>query len=420
MRLAFFKVLVPALTLVSALGCTPVDRPARVVLIVVDTLRADALALAETPSLDALAARGQSFPNALASFHQTPMSMSAIFTGRTPSIEMSPPPGPQELTLYQWCGVLRLTPPGQTGPCISADVPTLADALRAAGYETLGVTSNGLLFEPFGLASGFDDWTEVGERAVRPGDDRKKGEAARTRSLEHVHAAALETLARRRTDAFFLYVHYMDVHDFGQQNGRPGYLAALERVDAAIGRLLDALAADGLLEDALVVVTSDHGHRLGEQHFVAGTGGHGGNPSFEELLRVPLIAAPALDADPARVVRGEDLAGLIARAAGAAFEPAKELAHGELFVSETFWQTYRDGRWKSFRRRDDPSGAVALIDLEADPAETTDVAAEQPEIAARHRARIDEITRTLAAPRALFRRQPPRYDEQLRALGYVE
>jgi len=390
------------------------------VLVVVDTLRADALPLADTPTLDALERRGQSFPNAVASFHQTPMSMSAIFTGRTPSVEMTPTPQPKELTLYMWCGVLRLGSGRGQGPCIAEGVPTLAETLRDAGYETLGVTGNGLLFEPFGLARGFDDWSEVGERAIRPGDDRKKGAAARTRDLEKVNRAALEALARRRTDRFFLYVHYMDVHDFGQQNGRAGYLAALARVDGAIASLLDALEREDLLDGAQVVVTSDHGHRLGEKHVVRGTGGHGGNPSFEELLRVPLIAAPPLATDPERVIRGEDVAGLLAAAAGVDFRPAKELSDGETYVSETFWQTYREGRFKSFRRRDRPAAELILVDLESDPGETTNVAARHPDVAARHRERIAEIAAALAAPRERFRRPPPRYDDKLRALGYVE
>jgi arylsulfatase A-like enzyme len=402
------------------LACAQADRPSRVVLIVIDTLRADALLDAPTPTLDRLVEHGQSLPHAIASFHQTPMSMSAIFTGRTPSVEMTPAPSPQELTLYQWCGVLRLSPPAPGGPCIPVSVPTLADVLRDEGYETLGVTGNGLLFEPFGLARGFDDWTEVGERAVRPGDNRKKGQAAKSRALEHVEAAAIAALGRRQSDAFFLYVHFMDVHDFGQQNGRPGYLAALTRVDASIGRLLDVLREQGLREDTLVVVTSDHGHRLGERHVLPGTGGHGGNPSFEELLRVPLIASPALVDEPARPIRGEDLASLIAAAAGRDFEPAKELRADELYVSETFWQTYRSGRWKSFRSRNRADAGLVLIDLEQDAGETRNVADEYPEIAERHAARIDTLSAALAAPREVYRPQPPRYDERLRALGYVE
>ena len=75
------------------LACAPEPTPPqRIVLVVVDTLRRDALgcygAPQPTPHIDALARRGQRFERALASYHQTSMSMAALFTGRTPSIEM--------------------------------------------------------------------------------------------------------------------------------------------------------------------------------------------------------------------------------------------------------------------------------------------------------------------------------------------
>ena len=99
---------------------------------------------------------------------------------------------------------------------------------------------------------------------------------------------------------------------------------------------------------------------------------------------------------------------------------AHSLSADELYVSETFWQTYRSGRWKSFRHRDRPDEDVVLIDLHADPGEQQNVAAAHPETAREHASRIDEITDALAAPKQYFRPPPPRYDEKLRALGYVE
>ena len=99
-----------------------------------------------------------------------------------------------------------------------------------------------------------------------------------------------------------------------------------------------------------------------------------GNPSFEEVLRVPLVATPALPIDPTTPVRGTDLFLMLLKVAGADAPAEAELKPDELFVSEQEWQTYRRGRWKGFRRRD--AGGLYLIDLEKDSGEKTDVMAE--------------------------------------------
>jgi arylsulfatase A-like enzyme len=66
----------------------------------------------------------------------------------------------------------------------------------------------------------------------------------------------------------------------------------------------------------------------------------------------------------------------------------------EVFLGENNFQTYRNGRWKSTRSRED--GILALFDLETDPGETVDVVAQHPEIAAEHERRLDEIATQLA------------------------
>ena len=75
----------------SGISCETALRPQRVILIVIDTLRSDHVSCygsaSATPAIDAIAARGQRFTRATSSFHQTSMSMGAMFTGRTPSIE---------------------------------------------------------------------------------------------------------------------------------------------------------------------------------------------------------------------------------------------------------------------------------------------------------------------------------------------
>jgi hypothetical protein len=109
--------------------------------------------------------------------------------------------------------------------------------------------------------------------------------------------------------------------------------------------------------------------------------------------------------------------GLIGQIAGIGGERAPDLEPDELFVTERIYQTYRKGRWKSIWPRDGTAGL--LFDLDADPQETADLAAEHPEILATHRQRIDELSRQLVSSV----KQVPVLDEddraRLRALGYL-
>ena len=398
--------------------------PERIVLVVVDTLRRDYLscygAKRPTPNIDALAARGQRFTNAYSAFHQTTMSMAALFTGRTPSLESGAADAPLPWNGRTWCGLRRFSASvDPDAECVPPAVGTLAERLRASGYETLGVASNHFLFHPAGYARGFDDWTEVGreDAAGEEGGWRQSRRRSRARSREHVHAAVEAALDRRRGDRFLLYVHYMDVHDYRPRGMR--YADGVAEADAAVGELAAALEARGLLDGATLVLTSDHGERLGETHAVEGLSTHSGNPSFETLLRVPLIVAPATLRDSAALLRGQDVFALIAALGGA--EPAAaapELDAGELFVTESRWQTYRKGRWKSARSRADDRHV--LFDLARDPAETQDVAARHPNVVAAHARRIDVLTGRLAAgdtgPTGLTDEDRSR----LRALGYAD
>ena len=151
----------------------PPRAPERVILIVVDTLRRDHLscygAARPTPNIDRIAADGMLFRNALASYHQTSMSMASLFTGRTPSIEFGTLDKPLFWNGETWCGLARFAKEGGDASCVPAGVPTLAEGLRAAGYWTIGIASNQFLYEPSGYSRGFDDWVEVGEHPAQKG-----------------------------------------------------------------------------------------------------------------------------------------------------------------------------------------------------------------------------------------------------------
>ena len=407
----------------AALGaaCAGGGPPERVVLVVVDPLRADtpgyAGGEARTPAIDALAERGRVVERALASYHATSMSMGALFSGRAPSLESGERAAPLSWTPAHWCGLVRFAG-AASGPreCVPKGLRTLGEKLHDAGYWTIGVPSNALLFRPYGFDQGFDDWRQVGQvgalEALRMG---KTGLYA-LREGAKVTERALEAVDARPHDRFFLYVHYMDAHDWEDD-----YAAGVEEADAALGALLDGLAERGLLEGSAVVFTSDHGEALGEEHLLPTTRRHAGAPSFETVLRVPLIVAGAPDVPLPPLVRSEAVHRLRVAGAGGETETVDGSAAftpGELLVSERLYQTYRTGRFKSYWRRSD--GAFHLVDLESDPGERHDVAEAHPEVARRHRARVQELTSDLGA-RAAERATVSEQDElRLRVLGYLD
>jgi hypothetical protein len=419
----------PAMSLSTALlialvasGCAGSERPERIVLIVIDTLRSDQLALyggpAKTPHLDRIARRGQVLRTSVASFHQTSMSMGALFSGRTPSLESGVAGAPLEWNGSNWCGLARFGSPGGD-TCIPAGLSSLGEVMRDQGYWTLGVSANILTFGNAGFQRGFDAWHEVKiGSTIGPltllADGLERW--AVLRSGEYVNRMVLDALDRRTTDRFFLYVHYMDVHDWHVR--RRSYLESIEIADRFVGEVLDRLEAEDLLDGTAFVVVGDHGEAFDESHVLPATPRHAGNPSFQQLLEVPLIVAGAQIEDSGALFRTEDVGRLLRQIAGAPDPAGSDLEPGELLVTELEWQTYLRGKWKSFRRRSD--GAVTLIDLHADPGEQRDVAAEHPEILSEHRRRVQELTTSLAAPLASdVLVSEPDY-ERLRVLGYVE
>lgn len=406
-------------------GCGGSDTPERIVLIVVDTLRRDFLscygAKHPTPHIDALARRGRAYRHANASYHQTSMSMASLFTGRTPSLETVDPATPLDWNGSTWCGLARFSGVGDEGLCIPAALPTLPQRLGEAGYWTIGVVSNDFLYEPSGFGRGFADFAEVGQRASRTGrsERRRAPEHWATRTAGDVNRAADLALARRESDRFFLYVHYMEAHDYGFR-GRT-YADGVKDADRAVGALIARLDSEELLRDAVVILTSDHGERLGETHPPDGRTkpSHTGNPSFQELLRVPLVVAPALpELDALELVRTQDLYSVILRLAGLDAQGPDVLGPSELFLSERRFRTYRSGRYKSTIRRRD--GRFMLFDLSSDPHERRDVAKAHPEVVASHRSRVDELSRALAAGEVHRRTLSDAERQRLEALGYLE
>jgi arylsulfatase len=435
-------------------ACAEPAPPRGLVLISVDTLRADALGAygaqgGLTPRLDALARESLVFEAAYAPAPFTFPSIASLWSGRYP-------------------GALGIrTNLSQLPP----DVPTLASALRERGFRTGAAVSSSVLHAKAGLADDFDLYDDLlGQRE----QTREAPERIATLTSDAALAVLDGLLAPPAQDArFLLWVHYQDPHGpytppapYAERaaalepeagslpvlennhggHGIPEYQALGEErevafyrgryrgevayVDTELGRLLDGLEARGLAESALLVFTADHGEALGE-HDVFFAHGH---DLTDELVRVPLLlrapgVAPGRRAD---VVSLLDLyPTLLARLAGAAAEglPGRDLlapgaasrestpyldtlAYGATrhtgLVAEGYKLilTWREGSWRArlFRRG----------------AEEVDLAAPAPQVAARLRERLIALHDESERSRRAETQQALTADERARleALGY--
>ena len=225
-------------------------RGANVVLITLDTVRADYLGCyghrpSVTPHLDRLCAEGVRFDNAVTPAPITLPAHTTMLSGLTP---------PHHGVRYN------------AEFAAAKDNPTLASDLRAHGYHTAAAVSAFVLDRRFGLARGFDAYDDrVVAQTVRHGSVLRN-----ERDAAAVTDAALDLLARRDpAKPVFLWVHYYDAHTPYAPRVLPPtndvkalYAAEIAQIDAAIGRLL---AADALVpEKTVVIVAADHGEGLGD------------------------------------------------------------------------------------------------------------------------------------------------------------
>ncbi len=286
-------------------GKAPVPpRPSRdVVLVTIDTLRADAPGFAanpraQTPVLDRLAAQGRVFTNAHAHNVVTLPSHTNILTG-----------------LYPFQHGVR----DNTGFKLATKIPTLATVLHGAGFATGAFVGAFPLDSQFGLDHGFD----VYDDRYPKGSNETEFVLPERRGDEVVRLA----LAWWRAHAGkprFLWVHLYDPHaayeppePFASRFKDNPYLGEVAAADSFLAPLLGPFL-DGREKPALVVVTADHGEALGEH----GEQTHG-LFAYEATLKVPLViwgrgVPPGKDARSARHV---DVFPTVLQAAGVP-EPA--------------------------------------------------------------------------------------------------
>jgi arylsulfatase A-like enzyme len=369
----------------------PPDGSPNVLLVVLDTVRADHLSLhgyhrRTSPALERLAKQGVRFDEARATAPWTLPSHASIFTGRLP----------HELGA-QW-----LTP-------MRHSFPTLAEFLGAHGYATAGFAANELYCSyDTGLSRGFthyEDYRLDGLKALRTSAVAERvlagvfdltiflkqklvpsglatGQSSwleglaeyRRRSAESINHGLLTWLSRRPQPnrPFFVFVNYYDAHApylpppgsahrFGlmpqtvdeflflteywsrldktsvsqqlQTLARDSYDNCIGYLDEQLGKLVDRLNERGLLERTLLIVTSDHGEGFGEHELY-----DHGESLYRTEIRVPLVMRLPRGRQAGRVV-GEtvslrDLPATIADQLG--------LAEGAPFPGQSLAQCFRD------------------------------------------------------------------------------
>lgn len=285
------------------------ERPLNLLLVSFDTTRPDALGAygspeGHTPMIDAVAADGTVFENAVAPMGATFPSHATMLTGLNPRQH----------------GVRA------NHDRLSDDHVTLAERLGAAGYETGAFVSFGSMLSRGGLAQGFEVLS----------DEATGRSTGRIREGGEVTDLAVEWLGRERDQPFFLWLHYFEAHapyrltSYAREElqGYTGPLAEgadvklfyslgkktpwtpderravrvlydgeVRELDRLIAPVLNALEENGLADDTIVVLTADHGQMLGENDAV----GHGLSLD-ENVLRVPLIVRhPRLENVPERI-----------------------------------------------------------------------------------------------------------------------
>ena len=431
----------------AALRAPGPDTPRNVVLISIDTLRADHLGCygydrPTSPHLDSLAAEGAVFEDASATSPWTVSSHFSILTGLFPRSH----------------GVDGWSKPMPT------DIRTLAGHLEQLGFATGAFVNHLILNAERGFGTGFETYLVEDEKVNPVGKSQT------------ILANASRWLEERGDERFFLFVHLYDVHSSyismprfkrrftgeyaGEVNGyaqqlkdyRLGklewseldvehlvdlYDAGIAQLDDSLGEFFESMRARGQWDDTLIIVTSDHGEEFLEHGDVL----HGGT-LFQELLHVPLLlcgpGVPAgrrlaqevtlvdivptvlsfIGAPPPGDVEGIDLRPAL-------LDSAAELPDRWIFAEADKWFNKERGNYRRSIRRgryklhyDHLSETRTLYDLVSDPAELDDIAALHPELVETMWAKLQEYMAGRREVDASIEVTPEEI-EALEALGYM-
>jgi arylsulfatase A-like enzyme len=440
------------LAALAAPGCGRQEpaRPLNLLVILVDTLRADHLGYHgydrdTSPTIDALAARSQVFLQHQSTASRTGPATASIFTGLFP----------------QSHGVINPLTRFDAKGTLAEDQTTLAELLAARGYACYGYTANINASDRFGFGQGFVEHLYV--ESSKASDLRRH---------------ALKILAGPHEQPFYLYLHYMEphssyaapaeyrelwvdprydgrvdgrhqqlnqivegtfpLHERGAQHLRDLYDQEIRYTDDEIALILQALAEQGLAENTLVVFIADHG----EEFLDHGSVLHG-YTLYQEQLHVPFFVHDPRREEPRRIevitrhtdvmptllallgvdhdlpLQGESLVPLIDGEVATRGE-VPVLAEASLMAVKTVRQrSLRLGDWKLIEHLV-PELPPELYHLAEDPAEQRDLLAARPGQAQRLRVRLAEMLASLPVAEGAITTLSEDEVRKLRSLGYVK
>jgi arylsulfatase A-like enzyme len=391
-----------------------VPRPRNVVLITLDTTRADRLpaygfASVLTPALDRLAREGVVFNRAMSVAPLTLTAHTSLLTGLYP-----PHHGVRD----------------NADAALDAKYATVATILQAAGFHTGAFVGSTVLSADRGLARGFDVYDDGRSRGAKP---------PRRRSGDHVVDGALAWLDSIGSSPFLLWVHLYDAHapqtlptEYRRTYG-DSYVGGIAFEDAQVGRLIDALDRKHLLDSTAIVIAADHGESLGDH----GEDEHG-IFLYESTLHVPLIVR-ARGLAPTRVTglvslvdvlpTVLDLVGLpIQQVDGISLlqmlknrtKPSMRNVYAESMYAQRFgWSPLRAVIDEQFKYIDAPK--PELYDRDADPFEEHNLIPDHPAIAIAMRNDLEVLAATQLIFAGSTNQRPLSADASagLASLGYV-
>jgi arylsulfatase A-like enzyme/Tfp pilus assembly protein PilF len=417
-----------ALIPLRAAAQMPAKPALNVVLITIDTLRADHVGCygykqIKTPNIDGLAAHGARFERAFAVVPVTLPSHASMLTGTYPMLS----------------GIHDFS-----GNKLSPLQPTLASVLKQAGYQTGAVIAAAVLDSRFGLNQGFDfyydhfDFSRLDEANLdqmeRPGNV--------------VADVALDWLAKNSQKKFFLWMHLYDPHypyhppePYSREYAAQPYDGEIAFADEQVGRLVRYLKEKGIYQNTVIVLCGDHGESLGEH----GEKTHGffiynATMHVPLIIRLPENAAVRTVADPVSLV---DLMPTVLGAVGLEApsqvqgrsllpELRADLHHDDqagrdrVLYGETFlprlhfnWSELRGSENTKYHFIDAPR--PELYDLAKDPGEVRNLFTEKKAVAEEMRAKLAGMIRDYSAGKELAEKTglDPALMERLKALGYA-
>lgn len=432
----------------------PFSPPSLILLISVDTLRADHLGCyghsrPTSPQLDAFAETATLYSTVRSTSPWTLPSHASLFTGLYPFEH-----GARTFKIEEQDGT-TFTEVGK----LSEHHRTLAEELKAIGFRTVGFAANvAFLNDRFAISQGFDEFDSEGARC------------------RVMNRRVMQWFAQAPAEPTFLFINYMDTHRPYNNRPMPGfpdlsnqppsgevmkklyrailgnsgkdskrllkllkdqYDLSIANLDDALGKLFDFLRTLDRFEDALIVVTSDHGEFFGEHQLIEHS-----KDIYEAVLRIPLIikfphqTKGRVVAQPISLAR---VPQLIYQAAGLTPTPATAAFHvtptGRPLLVQNYYSRKKDLKatwgqrfnrarsalyWEDYKYIQSSDGAHELFDLKNDPGELQNLMQREPD---RAQSMADSLQNLLTAgpvtdPDLPSEPLTPEELKQLEELGY--